>query len=160
MTKVWLNLSGTTAETFSLGKGGPTVYHGTGTPINATGEDGDIYIQTGASPGFFQRSGGIWRSLVPSTFRRQQITSGSTGNINGSTTYAAIVFGTANPTTVNLPTGVEGMQITIKDEVGLAQNYNVVIKNGPTTVYTINSGYGAVSVIYTNGAWYTFRKVV
>lgn len=160
MTKVWLNLSGTTAETFSLGKNGVTVHHGTDTPINAVGEDGDLYIQTGSSPGFFQRSEGIWKSLVPSSFRRQQVPSGSTGTVSSSTTYVAIVFGSAAVTTVNLPSGVEGMQITVKDEVGLAQNYNVLVKNGATTVYTIASGYGAVSLIYTNGAWYSFRKVV
>lgn len=159
MSKVWLNLSGTTADTFSVGKNGPTVYHGTSVPVNSTGSNGDLYVQVGSSPGFYQRTNGIWQSLVPTTFQRQQITRGSSGTVNNITTYVGIVTGTASSTIVNLPSGVEGMQIIIKDETGTAQNYNIAIKSGATTVYTINTGYGAVTLAYTNGAWYSVRKV-
>lgn len=158
MTKVWFNLSGTTAETFSISKSGPTLMQGDAMPDNSEGSDGDLYMRTGASSGFYQRVSGVWQSLVPTSFVRQEISRGSTDTVDNITTYVAVISGSTSATTINLPTGVEGMQIIFKDETGTAQNYNILIKETGTTKYTINTGYGSVTLVYTDSSWFVVRK--
>lgn len=55
------NLAGTSAPSFKLGKNGPTIFQGTASPTSSASE-GDLYIQTGSTPAFFQFISGSWAS--------------------------------------------------------------------------------------------------
>lgn len=94
MTKVWLNLSGTTAQSFSIGgTAGPTIRQGVSMPDDGDGNDGDIYTQYGASPNLYQKVGGTWISIVPSDFVRQELPIGSWTTVSTLSTYIGVING-------------------------------------------------------------------
>ena len=55
-------LAGTTASTFQVGKGGPTLFQGSSDPsiLGLPAVNGDLYVRTGVSAGLYQYVSGTW----------------------------------------------------------------------------------------------------
>lgn len=153
--KAWTNISGTTAPSFTIGKGGATIHQGTTVPDPAVGSTGDLYVRHGSSAGLFQKEAGGWKA-TNSSFVRQQVGRGSTTAINDVATYVAVIAGTTGTTTLSLPTGQIGKQITIKDEVGAGSVLILGVIDGVTN-YTISAAKGSVTLLWA-GAWMIVRQ--
>lgn len=177
MVNVLTNASGTTAEAFRIGKGGPTILKGFSIPANSLGQNGDLYIRHGNDQGgLFYKSNNRWRSsgefaedatgceLFPSNSVKTVANTTSVVLIEKPTTYdnttitwdqTDVWFG---PTIITLPTGREGSPLSVKDLGGAASvNIYLIPPSGITidgeNQYVINKNYGSVSLIFAGGHW-------
>lgn len=61
MTAITGNFKGSSNPSFTIGKGGATLFQGSGVPDNADGIAGDLYIQAnGNDSNLYQKQGGLW----------------------------------------------------------------------------------------------------
>jgi hypothetical protein len=155
---VFQNLAGTLRSAFRLGKNGPTLRQGANDPnvTNEAGNDGDVFIQYGATQSIYQRKNGHWFAVGEGTanpITRRSVTS-STYIASVNDQYLGVNY--PGPVTIYLPDGVENMNIIIKDESGNANEVtapiHIVPYNGQTidgeTEIIIRQGYVSLSLIY------------
>lgn len=177
MPLVKINAAGTTSSTFRIGKSGPTIFQGASTPSNTDGANGDLYIRTGSAARIFQKRSGTWSVPEPTAFSREEVVAGQTVSISSLTTYVAIINAItvdstairvdstaetvdmdSGDTALSLPAGVEGMQITVKDEGGVATANPVTVIADDTIdgaeSYVLDTAFAAVTFVYTGGAWW------
>ena len=134
-----------------------TIHKGTTAPAADLGEAGDLYVRHGAAAGLFQKETSGWKAMN-SNFIRQEAARGSTAQISDVATYVAVIAGGTGTTTLVLPVGLTGKQITIKDEAGFG-----AIQIGGATVdgaasYTITQAKGSVTLIWVSGDWRIIRQ--
>lgn len=122
--KIITNISGTTSETFSIGKRGISVSSGTTEPLNSVGNYGDIYVLKGNKPKFYQKHT-VWVEV-------------GTKNINQvsqNTMFEAvfpeevIMVDSTDEVTIELTSNSlhSGYIIVVKDVMGNATNKNITI---------------------------------
>jgi hypothetical protein len=161
MAKIWNNLSGTTASSFSIGKNGVTLYQGTTAPDNGDGTNGDVYLRTGSSAGIYQKISGSW-AMVNDVFLRQSVNIGNSATISDATTYMAVVGSwTTGSTVLTLPSGTPGKQFVVKDESGVAASHNITISGGTidgANSCVISNNYGSVTLSFNGSSWFAIRK--
>lgn len=158
--KVWTNHTGTTSETFTIGKGGATIHHGDGVPAGDLGTDGDLYIRHGESSGFYQRVDGAWKAITIG-FIRQEVQQGDDSAILADASYVALVDGEAAATGLTLPEVVPGTTIVVKDETGTAGTYPITIGGAPVDGqenYVVSTNYGSVTLAFFT-SWMVVRSV-
>lgn len=57
------NMKGTSFSTFTIGKKGATLHQGTDAPVSGLGDDGDIYVQRGATSALWQKVSSTWEVI-------------------------------------------------------------------------------------------------
>lgn len=153
------NVTGTTAASFGIGKGGITVYQGPVDPNTAglTAMSGDLYVLKGQFPQLFQYNINTWSVIAdasPSrqpfsrtTFTTETYTAAPTDYYIGARYYSG-------PATVVLPRGVQNKTYIIKDELGLASNYPITIQSalgqtidGQNSI-TIDTSFSSVTIVF------------
>jgi len=133
---IFNKLEGTTATSFKIGKGGPTIYQGTANPVTSPPSTnlGDLYLRTGGTPGLWQYVGGQW------------------SQISGETGYADIFNGTSDwsgPTggyyTITIPeaTHLQGVNPLVEAFDSTTGTYAVVT---PDSLAVDGSGNVTISV--------------
>jgi hypothetical protein len=158
------NISGTLADRFKIGKGGPTIRQGDEAPSNLIGGDGDLFLVKAATSDIFFKDGSWISLLSDGPYARQEIARGVDDAIEPETTYVAIISGSGSPSTITLPTGVNAMEITIKDELGSAATYPVEILSASGDLIeneiglSLASNYGSVTLSFRDGNWYVTRR--
>lgn len=157
---VKINADGTTASEFTIGIGGPTIRQGNAIPTNDIGANGDIYLRIGSTPIQFRKADGVWvplREGMP--FMRTSSSQGSTAIIPELSNYHGVTAGTNTATNLTLPSGFEGRQLIVKDEIGngninLAPAGPDVIEGGSTL--SIDDPFGAVTLVF-HSKWRVIR---
>ena len=63
---VFQRLAGTLLDRFRIGRAGPTIRQGVEDPNTSAvdGNDGDVYIRYGSTPGMYQMVENTWRQLI------------------------------------------------------------------------------------------------
>lgn len=177
MAHVLTNASGTTAETFRIGKGGPTILKGTTLPSNALGQNGDLYIRYGGEQGgLFYKSNHLWRSsgefaeeatgceIVPGGAIRTLAASTSVALVERPITYDSteitvdqddIGFG---PTLLTLPPGREGGTLVVKDLGGASTVAIYLLPQGDATIdgsasRALTTDLASLSLVFAGGHW-------
>jgi hypothetical protein len=147
------------ANTFRIGKAGPTIFQGSGSPDNNNGNNGDLYVQIGASPSLYiKKTYGWFSSSDPSFgFVPQSVT--ETGiTLNNTTTYAAMNVGST--CTVQLMPRTSGQTVIIMDESGRAASnvITVIPQDGDTinneTSWNIDLNFGSLTVLGGVNGWF------
>jgi hypothetical protein len=148
------NIAGTIKSAFRIGLNGPSVRQGTVAPnvVPTDGNDGDVYIQYGATSKFWQRRGGVWINIGSDAFSRTPVATGSYSVLASDHYLGVNVNG---PVTITLPPGVPGKQYIIKDESGLADADRAItiLPNGIETIdmqtsMIIQAGYVSLTLVY------------
>lgn len=155
--KVIANISGTTSETFSIGKRGISVSSGSTEPLNSVGNYGDIYVLKGNKPKFYQKHT-VWVEV-------------GTKNINQvsqSTLFEAIfpeeviMVDSSDVITIELTSNSlnTGYVIIIKDTAGNAAINNITITtqgseliDGSASV-TLTENHSSISLISDGSNYY------
>lgn len=170
--------TGTTEATFRLGLVGPRLHHGETVPDDVLGENGDLYVRTGSSPGLYSRLAGSWKSLrEEETFVNAPVARGEILTVDPSATLVTVF---RNPytidtidmtidttvetidsqptnlhTTVVLPTGVEGQTLTIKDVSGLYEAFEIRVTGWVDDA--VQASMTAISskmeLLFSGGSW-------
>lgn len=183
--KISSNYTGTTFESFRIGKNGTTILQGDLYPPDTLGEDGDIYIRQGVSTALFLKTNQTWKTsdqvnddeqIFIDLFDVLNVSSNNTVVFvndtsllydQTTTTYdeTDITFDsdTTGPTVINLPTlAVEGQVVTVKD-LGGASSTRPINVNPPTGVfiddsssYSLATRFASISFIFAGGNW---RKI-
>lgn len=177
------NYSGTVADTFTLGKDGPTVYQGETDPTVELGEAGDLFIRHGASPEFFQKVDAAWIAIANESdfsFIRSTVTRGREITADSNVNMISVI---RNPTTIDsiditidsiditidahaaeyteviLPALSEGRTIIVKDETSDAGAYEVRVFDlsgediDGGAYRAITTTRGFMELIYSGGKW-------
>lgn len=177
MSYVLTNACGTTAETFRIGKGGPTILKGTSLPANTLGQNGDLYIRYGGEQGgLFYKSMNRWRSsgefaeeatgceIVPSGAVRTIAASTSVVLVERPTTYDSTVitfdrtdvgFGS---TFLTLPPGREGGTLVVKDLGGASTlPVHLLPQDGETidgsAQHALDVDLSSITLVFAGGHW-------
>lgn len=154
MSNVFSNIAGTIKSSLQLGKSGPSLRQGTVDPNvgNEAGESGDMYIQYGVTPKFFQKRGSIWVDVAGEGFKRTVVTSSSYTVLD---TDHYIGVNHNGPVTINLPLGKTNKLFIIKDESGAADDTNYIQINPSSSEtidgnanITIRAGYTSISLVF------------
>jgi hypothetical protein len=178
MALVKINATGTTANQFSIGKKGATIFQGATTPLEALGTSGDLYIRTGLTPRLFQKYGNRWGSIaLDPGIRAESVEEGGSIVVGDLTSYVAIRTTTVDTllltvdndeyaleqsgteTVIVLPDAPEGAAVTIKDEQGTASTVPLLIDgsvrhiDGQSQILLAES-YATIHLVYTNNAWW------
>lgn len=162
--KVRSNNYGTMAPQYSIGKNGPTIYQGTTTPLDTSGNNGDLYLLLGAQPRLFVKQPIGWTpSSDPSLGYVFETVTANNYTLSPKTTYAGVNLTAAG--TLNLPTGTPGRQVTIKDEGGsagtntitVAAATNQTIDGQPSWAIDIN--YGSLVLVYGSTQWHLVSAI-
>ncbi len=98
---MWKGQQGETGDAGAAGAAGSTTYTGTDAPLDASGNDSDLYIRTGTSPGWYRKASGTWVLLFAPTADNSTaghiICKDALGNIvncsDASVQSAALTFG-------------------------------------------------------------------
>lgn len=133
---VTLNAKGTSYPSFSIGKGGATLYQGTSAPDNADGIAGDIYFYiNGSSSVVYIKQGSVWTGVGSG--------SGS-GNVTGPVSSTNNAIPTYNGTTGEL---IQNTNVTIdsNNTVIINKNSNNV-KSSAYTLYNTTTGTTATQL--------------
>lgn len=157
----WKNADGITNQEFQLGLGGPTIFSGAVEPVDADGEDGDLYVQTSGVYSVYSRVNGIWRPLVSGsdTTVVETVFRGKELDVAADTDFVLV---RRNPWTMDsmdrtmdsmeetmdddpgswtdiiLPDGPEGKTVTVRDDTSNASMYNIYVEYfGPPGVNLI-----------------------
>ena len=152
---ILLNSSGTSHDSFSIGKRGITVFQSfTNATIDAP-SIGDLHVnKLDGCCEVFTAAG--WIELEKKKIIQQ---------VNGDyyealPTSGYIGCSYVGSSTIIMPFGISGMEITIKDQTGLCNPKKpIVIMAGGTelidgeTMYQLTAPYSKVTLIYNNG-WY------
>lgn len=154
---VFQKLAGTILSTFRIGKSGPTIQQGPANPGDSqiVGNEGDMYIRVGSSPGVFQLITGVWRELGNLSLKRTFVTSAS---FNATMQHHYLGVNRNGSVELQLPPGVEEKSFVIKDESGRASQNNVITivpEFGDTidgqSSYQIDAPYGSITMVYGDG---------
>lgn len=141
------NAAGTMAATFSIGKRGPTIRQGQNDPNKPTilsGVSGDLYVRWGTAPKLYQFQETNWIDLTNAM--RRTVTTDITYSVTDDDVYIGVRA--AGDVLVELPLGVPGRKIIIKDEIGrnpgetivvLASGQNTIDGQSDFTLYSRNS---------------------
>jgi len=110
---VIFSLKSTTSSSFGIGKKGITIYQGTVTPTNGSGNSGDLYIYAnGSSSSIYQNQNGTWNV----TFGTGSVTNIATGTgLTGGpiTNTGTISMGTSGVTAGTYGAGTSFPSITV-----------------------------------------------
>jgi hypothetical protein len=128
------NAAGTMAATFSIGKRGPTIRQGQNDPNKPTllsGVSGDLYVRWGTAPKLYQFQDTSWIDLTNAM--RRTVTTDFTYSVTDDDVYIGVR--TAGDVLVELPPGIPGRRIIIKDEVGRQPTETItVLASGANTI--------------------------
>lgn len=151
---VFQRLAGTLLDRFRIGRVGPTIRQGTDNPniLAVDGNDGDVYIRYGETPGIFQMFNNIWREITSPAVQRQLV---ETPVFNATNENSFIGVNRNGSVEIYLPAGFSDKKFTIKDESGLCSRINSITvhpASGETidgkTSYIIESPYSALTLFY------------
>lgn len=158
------NLSGTTAASFGIGKGGLTIYQGTTNPNTAglAGVSGDLYVLRGSYPQLWQYNVNTWSVVADSSPARQAFSR----TTFTTATYTALMTDyyigarySGGSATITLPIGVANKTFIIKDELGVASNNPITVTaasgqtiDGQTSVL-IDTAYSSLTLNFGD-QWY------
>jgi hypothetical protein len=160
-----INSDGTMANTFRIGKTGPTILHGGAIPDVETGLNGDLYVQTGNNPRLYIRQINGWAVSSDPGFGyvRQTVSAAGLTSLDPPTSYVAV-----NPvanTTIQMMPGVLSKTVVIKDESGTAAT-NVITVTGQDGVtidgqsgWAIDVNYGALTLTYGGSEWHIVAAI-
>ena len=169
-SNIWYNVSGTTSNSFTIGKNGVTMFYGTVLPNSLIGSNGDMFFLQSSAPTVLQKVGGVWlnSSASEKSFSSASLSFGQTLDATPVTTYVGV---TAAPlggtdastveTVVALPGGVvDGLAMTVKDEVGAAGTWQITVNcadgsliDGQTALFITNN-YGVLRLVSRSGKWF------
>lgn len=127
-----------------------------GASFPATGNDGELFYLTSGDAGFYAFAQSNWHKIVtkPVT-QRTQVTGNYT--VTGAETYLGVRH-TAE-TTLTLPAGVDGQFLIIKDELGVAATFSIIITpaSGQTVegqaYWIIGANYGVERLVFGGSNW-------
>lgn len=120
---VFQRLAGTLLDRFRIGRAGPTLRQGTASPFaeEVIGDNGDLYIQCGATQSFYQKRNGRWSDLSVPAYQRKVVITG-TYTVLPSDSYLGINHN--GPVDIYLPPGMSSRTLVIKDEGGWCSGDN------------------------------------
>ncbi len=156
---VFQRLAGTILPYFRIGQIGPTIYSGTGNPgdDDVSGNNGDIFIRYGSTPGLFQMYNDVWREQGDLSLQRSLVQSATFNATNQNYYIGVNRNGTVD---LFLPAGLSGKSFVIKDEGGFASNIlpiTIIPQEGETiegqSTYTIEAPRGSLTLVF-GGEWH------
>lgn len=152
---ILLNSSGTSHDSFSIGKRGITVFQSFTNATIDTPSIGDLHVnKLDGRCEVFTSTG--WIELE----KKKLIQQASTDYYEVLPTSGYVGCSFVGSSTVLLPFGHSGVEITIKDQTGLCNPRNpivIVARESDSidgeTMYLLSSPYAKTTLIYNNG-WY------
>lgn len=122
---VFQRLAGTLLDRFRIGRVGPTIRQGTDNPNTSAvdGNDGDIYIRYGETPGMFQMFDNVWREMNAMSLPRVLV---ATPVYNATNMNEYIGVNRNGTVEIYLPAGMTEKKFVIKDEGGLCSTINTI----------------------------------
>lgn len=152
------NLHGTMHPSFQIGKKGCIIYQGNSSPDSETGNDGDLYIEHGATPRLYQKINSVWIKLGD-PYKTVTLVS---SNYTVTTADEILLVDTSSiAITVTIPSVLltSGRVLTFKD-IGNAYTNNItVVTEGTEKIdgqdsIVIDFNYGSYSVVSDGTNWY------
>lgn len=126
MPELLSNLSGTTSNSYRIGKRGVRLFQGDESPSEQLGANGDVYFEKDTYPKIWRKEDSEWKEI--GTKKINVVSSNQTITLDKPEEYFLVDSSSSNITVTLSSTSVkEGYSITIKDYKGNSEINNITI---------------------------------